>query len=135
MNAVAKKAMAARASETAFSQINSGCHSRHAPCGLSIDMSRLSPKKQHGLYCNSIGRPGWRSNVHTRCTCVKRASAPGSYGNPGSLAPLGADGLQNEGVAVLVRNSSALVDLLPNSRRQRDPYHPRQVGAEIGFRQ
>jgi hypothetical protein len=33
------------ASEMAFSQINSGFHSRHAPCGMSIDMSRIFSKK------------------------------------------------------------------------------------------
>ena len=42
-NAVAKKAPAIRASEMAFSQINSGFHSRHAPCGMSVDMSMRSP--------------------------------------------------------------------------------------------
>jgi len=41
-NAVAKKAMASMASETAFSQINSGFHSKHAPCGVSVDMFRIS---------------------------------------------------------------------------------------------
>src|SRR3954471_15113846 len=47
-NAVAKKPPAIRVSETAFSQIHSGCHSRHAPCGLRVDISRLSPKKASG---------------------------------------------------------------------------------------
>src|SRR6266852_7143009 len=42
-NAVAKKAPATMASEMAFSQINSGFHSRHAPCGMSVDMSIRSP--------------------------------------------------------------------------------------------
>src|SRR5712692_11496152 len=42
-NAVVKKAPATMASEMAFSQINSGFHSRHAPCGMSIDMSIGSP--------------------------------------------------------------------------------------------
>ena len=31
------------ASEMAFSQINSDLQSRHAPCGMSVDMSRISP--------------------------------------------------------------------------------------------
>src|SRR5229473_2055908 len=44
-NAVVKKAPATMASEMAFSQINSGFHSRHAPCGMSIDMSRISPRR------------------------------------------------------------------------------------------
>ena len=30
------------ASETAFSQINSGFHSKQAPCGVSVDMFRIS---------------------------------------------------------------------------------------------
>jgi hypothetical protein len=38
-NAVAKKAQATNASETTFGQINSGFHSRHAPWGISVDMS------------------------------------------------------------------------------------------------
>src|SRR6185437_2141303 len=37
--AVAKKATATIASETTLSQINSGFHCRHAPCGVSVDMS------------------------------------------------------------------------------------------------
>src|SRR5216684_8227783 len=42
-NAVVNKAPATMASEMAFSQINSGFHSRHAPCGTSVDMSIRSP--------------------------------------------------------------------------------------------
>src|SRR5262245_28027011 len=45
-NAVAKKAPASMASETAFNQINSGFHRRHAPCGVSVDMSRISPRNR-----------------------------------------------------------------------------------------
>src|SRR5256885_11750207 len=42
--AVAKNPPAIRLSETAFSQIHPGSHSRHAPCGLKVDIIRLSPK-------------------------------------------------------------------------------------------
>jgi hypothetical protein len=47
--AVTKNAPATMASEAAFNQIKSGFHARHAPCGMSVDMSRISPNTKHGL--------------------------------------------------------------------------------------
>ena len=57
VEAVCHRAMA---SETAFSQINSGFHSRHAPCGTSVDMSMISNKGQHWPHRDPIRPPGRR---------------------------------------------------------------------------
>src|SRR4029079_5114030 len=60
-NAVTKKAQASMASEMAFSQINSGRQSRHAPCGMSVDIPKILQKQHHRLHLDPIGPPGQRA--------------------------------------------------------------------------
>jgi hypothetical protein len=77
------------ASETAFSQINSGFHSRHAPCGMSIDMSIRSPIRQGSALASPRPHPSAGTTVQIIQVSASRASAPPpgerSHGDIGAI--------------------------------------------------
>src|SRR3982750_412894 len=100
--------MAIMASESAFSQINSGRQSRHAPCGMSVDMSGTLPTeiirtttsrsenrghtdkiaiRAAGQWRNQSGFPDLRKHTFQRAfggDLPSHQTVPGDGGSPGN---------------------------------------------------
>src|SRR5581483_6521514 len=81
---MARKARATVASETTLSQINSGCHDRHAPRGVSVDMSGKTPRKRLAGNHSSFSSPVQATTRKTSTGAAPRGSVIGLCHRAGS---------------------------------------------------